>query len=155
MPAGIDSPSIDIDPLSSAGMPQFAFIVRTKDGDGLTDTGIGNQGQLWRAYFDVTGLHSAPVMDGADFIYAERPLLRSTPSGRAQLIFRRFGTVGTPGELGQLTLAVSPASDGSFSPPLYLTGDDARQHWQPAVTLDPVDGQHVDRECQPGRGEWH
>jgi hypothetical protein len=140
MPAGIDSPGIAIDPLSSAGAPQFAFIVRTKDGDGVTDTGLGNQGQLWRAYFDVTGLHSEPVMDGADFVYAESPMLRSTPAGRAQLIFRRFGTVGTLGALGQLSLAVSPSSAAPFSPPLYLTGDDARQHWQPAVTLDPATG---------------
>ena len=143
MPAGIDSPSIDIDPLSSAGAPQFAFIVRTKDGDGVTDTGIGNQGQLWRAYFDVTGLHSEPVMDGADFVYAESPVLRSTPAGRAQLIFRRFGTAETMGALGQLSLAVSPSSAAPFSPPLYLTGDDAQQHWQPAVTLDPATGNEL------------
>ncbi len=140
MPAGIDSPSIAIDPLSSAGAPQFAFIVRTKDGDGVTDTGLSNRGQLWRAYFDVSGLHSAPLMDGSDFVYAENPVLRSTPAGRAQLIFRRFGEVGTLGELGQLALVVSPAADKPFSPPLYLTGDDARQHWQPAVALDPATG---------------
>lgn len=140
MPAGIDSPSIDFDPQSSTGTPSFAFIVRTQDGDGMTDTGIGNQGRLWRAYSDLIGLHSEPVMDGPDFIYAEKPVLRSTKQGRMQLIFRRFGAAGTMGALGQLALAVSPSPTETLSPPLYLTGDDARQHGQPAVTLDPVTG---------------
>ena len=149
MPAGIDSPSIDFDPLSSAGTPQFAFIVRTQDSDGVTDTGIGNQGRLWRAYSDLTGLHSEPVMDGPDFIYAEKPLLRSTPQGRTQLIFRRFGAAGTLGALGQLALAVSPSSDRNV---IAAAVFDRRRC---AAALAAVrharsgHGRCVDSECQP------
>jgi hypothetical protein len=139
-PAGIDSPSIAIAPQSIGGYPHFAFIVRGKDGDGVTDTGLGNRGQLWRAWHDGSGWHSEPVMDGSDVVYAERPVLNSAPDGRTQLLFRRFGEAGTAGELGQLALTVASSASDPLSPPLYLTGDDARQHGQASFARDAATG---------------
>ena len=135
LPAGADSPSA-----AFRGEEELhvAFLVRGKDNDGVTDTGIGNQAVLWAARSTASGWSAAPVRaELGQTVHAEQPRL----SGRGSemlLLFRRFGGAGTNGYLGQL--ALSQISAKAASAPLYLT-DEPSQHWQPALAVNQVTGQ--------------
>ena len=52
--SGAESPSLSIDP--STGLLHLAFLVRGKDRDGTSDTGIGNRALLYSGQANVGGL---------------------------------------------------------------------------------------------------
>jgi hypothetical protein len=137
LPVGAESPSLYDFPQPER--LQLTFLVRGTDGDTVTNTGLGNRSALWTAYFDSGNLvwQAAPVLDNQAPVYAETPKLQFDGQGRSYLIFRRFGEAGTLGELGQVALTVGTFNSTDFARPLNLTGDDLRQHWQPAFTIDP------------------
>lgn len=137
LPVGADSPDIAFDPQLG---PRLAFLVRGKDGDATTDTGIGNQALLWSATRTVDGWQPTPVLENNQPVRAERPQLGTGWQGESLLLFRRFGANGTNAELGQLALAQLAPGSTNFSAPLYLT-DEARQHWQPALAVNQNTGQ--------------
>jgi hypothetical protein len=134
LPAGADSPSIALNPQQEI---HLAFLVRGKDADSVTDTGIGNQGTLWTAQRGTNGgWQAAPVTDEqGQPVRAEQPLLHTSSQGETLLLFRRFGEVGTNGELGQLSLSQLMPNGSGFASPLYVT-DEPRQHWQAALTIN-------------------
>ncbi|MBM3134093.1 MAG: DNRLRE domain-containing protein [Chloroflexi bacterium] len=134
LPAGADSPSIALNPQQEI---HLAFLVRGKDADGVTDTGIGNQGILWTAQRGTNGgWQAAPVTDEqGQPVRAEQPLVSTSAEGETLLLFRRFGEVGTNGELGQLSLSQLTPNGSSFASPLYVT-DEPRQHWQAALAIN-------------------
>jgi hypothetical protein len=119
--------------------------VRTKDADGVTDTGIGNTAKLWTAEFKTS--HSGSMwteqalLDANNqAVFAERPLLASSAAGERVLLFRRFGPAGTQGMLGQLAISRRMAGDAQYRPPAYISGD-GYQHWMAAMTLNPLTNQ--------------
>jgi hypothetical protein len=145
LPSGADSPSVVF---RGPDDLQVAFVVRGKDGDGVTDTGIGNQAVLWTAQRTASGWSAAPVRDEqGEPVRAEQPKLsagigggggaglraEAGGAGETLLLFRRFGEVGTNGYLGQL--ALTQVVSGSTGSPLYLT-DDPLQHWQSSVAIN-------------------
>ncbi len=125
--SGAESPSLSIDP--TTGLLHLAFLVRGKDGDGTSDTGIGNRAMLYSGQANGAGVWSYQALtDHGSPIFAEKPVMLISSSGDESLVFRRFGAAGTNGLLGQLTLIHKPAG-GNFSNPSYLT-DDGSQHYQ-------------------------
>lgn len=143
LPVGADSPNVATDPNQQL---KLAFLVRGKDADGETDTGIGDQAVVWSAVGNTNGgWQVAPVLDGSEPVRGERPRLSVGPNGEVLLLFRRFGVAGTNGELGQLALTQLEVPTGSvplppsFKRPLYLT-DEPRQHWQPAFAINQATG---------------
>ncbi len=133
-PAGAESPSLALD--QNSGQLRLAFVVRGKDGDGLSDTGIGNRAVLWTGQSNQNGAWTYQMLgDQGSPVYAEKPNLLVDANGAVSVVFRRFGAAGSNGLLGQLALAHLPAG-GSFSNPGYLT-DDASQHYQAAAALNP------------------
>lgn len=132
--SGAESPSLSIDP--TTGLLHLAFLVRGKDGDGTSDTGIGNRAMLYSGQADGGGVWSYQALtDHGSPVYAEKPLLLISSTGEESVIFRRFGAAGTNGLLGQLALIHRPAG-GNFSNPGYLT-DDGSQHYMEAGTVNP------------------
>ncbi len=120
LPVGADSPTLAWD--EAQGALHLAFLARSKDEDGLTDTGIGNTATLWAASWSaardwehVLGM----VQDGLP-VRAERPLLQTLPTGQVLLAFRRFDEAGTLGDLGSLALSKFSPETGGYSNPLYL-----------------------------------
>jgi len=140
LPAGAEQPSVAIDPMSFA--VEAAFVVRTKDGDGVTDTGIGDQARLWVARRTGTLWQAGQVLEGADAVRGERPRVTVTEAGETLILFRRFGASGTSGQIGQLAMMQKGPGSGAFSPPLYVT-DENRQHWQQAMAVNYATGQAV------------
>jgi hypothetical protein len=138
LPGRADAPAVALDPTGTKVW--LSFLVRGKDSHG-TDTGIGNQARLWTALRGDNGVWQAhELLDSAgDPVRAERPQIDVSGQGEALVVFRRFGRIGTHGELGQLTLTQLMA-DGTGRPPLDLT-DEAREHWQPVVAIDQQNGQ--------------
>jgi hypothetical protein len=137
LPAGAESPSLSFDPQTD--LAHMAFLVRGLDGDGVTNTGVGNRSILWSADANVDTLWSgAPVKDGDRNIYAERPVLQISSTGERLLLFRRFGAPGTNAVLGQLALSQGMAQ-GGYSSPLYMT-DAPINHWQQSFAINPVSG---------------
>jgi hypothetical protein len=131
---GAESPSLSIDP--TTGLLHLAFLVRGKDGDGTSDTGIGNRAMLYSGQANGGGVWSYQALtDHGSPVYAEKPVLLISSTGEESLIFRRFGAAGTNGLLGQLALIHRPAG-GNFSNPGYLT-DDGSQHYQLAGIVQP------------------
>ncbi len=117
----------------------MAFLVRGVDGDGVTNTGVGNRSILWSADANVdTFWTGAPVNDGDQAIFAEKPVLQISNTGERLLLFRRFGMPGTNAELGQLALSQGLMA-GGYSSPLYMT-DAPVNHWQQSFTINPVSG---------------
>ena len=117
----------------------MAFLMRWLDGDGVTNTGVGNRSILWSANANVdTFWTGAPVEDRNHTIYAERPILQISGTGERLLLFRRFGMPGTNGVLGQLALSQGILG-GGYSSPLYLT-DGPINHWQQSFAINPASG---------------
>lgn len=133
LPLGLDSPTAAWD--ESNQTLHLAFLLRGKDEDGLTDTGLGNMGQLWVARWDAGGGWSAtvPVLHDGQAVYAERPQLLSAPGQDTSLLFRRFDEPGTPGETGALALSQLREGYDNFSAPLYLKPA-ASTNWMQAAT---------------------
>jgi len=136
-----DSPSVALT-LSNPNQATLAFLVRGKDEDGQTDTGmLSNQAQLWTAQYQfdsgaVTDLMPVLTESGTP-ARAEAPRLSSTISGETLLVFRQFGEAGSSLELGQTSLARLDNSTMAFSRPLMLT-DGPRQNWQATLAVDPI-----------------
>jgi hypothetical protein len=119
----------------------LAFVERRKDPSGV-DSGFGNNGVLWTARRTGSSWQASAVLDeNGQRVRAERPQISIGPSGEALAAFRRFGTVGTNAELGQLSLT-RLAGNGSASVPLYLT-DEGRQHWQQSIAINSTSDQAV------------
>lgn len=143
IPAGVDSPSLTLYP-SDTTLVYTTFLVRGKDGDGLTDTSIGNNAELWAGGFSLTDEFNyafAPVRENDKPIFAERPQMLIDDDGRPALLYRRFGPIGTYGALGQVTLS-QMGDNGQFLEHVYLT-DEAQQNWQAAAAVDPQTGEVV------------
>lgn len=143
-PAGADSPSVAVHPRSEE-LARLAFLVRGKDADGVTDTGVGNQAALWTGNYvfgtcDGPCIFAQPVQDERQQpIWAEQPRVGVDAQGEALLVFRRFGTAGTNGALGQLAMVRQAPQATTWSAPLFLT-DETRQHWQPALAINRANG---------------
>ncbi len=136
LPGGAKSPSLSFDPQTQ--LAHMAFLVRTVDGDGATNTGVGNRSMLWSADSNVDKFWIAsPVMDKGITIYAEKPTLQISNTGEKLLVFRRFGAPGTNAVLGQL--AISQGVSGGYSAPLYMT-DAPVNHWLQSFSINPVSG---------------
>jgi hypothetical protein len=143
LPAGADSPSVA---LPGPDKIHLAFLHRGKDGDGVTDTGIGNQAKLWVAEYGYHGTAwnwlANPVTDRwGHGVRAERPRLSTIGDNITLVLFRRFGKTGTTGYMGQLALTKMVAN-GLARPPIYLTSGLA-QHWQAALAINQVTRQAV------------
>ena len=137
MPGGAESPSLSFDPQTQ--LAHMAFLVRTVDGDGVTNTGVGNRSMLWRADSNIDKFWSAaPVTDRGMTIYAERPILQISSTGEKLLVFRRFGAPGTNAVLGQLAMSQGLVA-GGYSAPLYMT-DAPVNHWLQSFSINPVSG---------------
>lgn len=134
-PTGGESPSLGIDP--TTGRLHMAFLVRGQDGDGISDSGIGNRSILYSGQADANNMWTYQSLgDQGSPVYAEKPVLLFNEAGDESVIFRRFGSAGTNGILGQLALVFRPAGLTGFSTPGYLT-DDASQHYQIAASVNP------------------
>ncbi len=133
LPLHSDSPSVAYIP---GGQDlALAFLRRTPDGSG-NYAGMGNTAHLWSAYRTFGGSWGKFVVadEAGQPVRAEQPQVDVSATGEALIILRRFGTVATNGELGQVALTrLMPT--GQAYPPLYLT-DDARQHWQAALGIN-------------------
>jgi hypothetical protein len=111
--------------------------VRGKDGDGTSDTGIGNRAMLYSGQANGGGVWTYQALtDHGSPVYAEKPVLLISSTGEESVFFRRFGAAGTNGLLGQLALIHRPAA-GNFSNPSYLT-DDGSQHYMLAGAMNPA-----------------
>jgi hypothetical protein len=140
LPAGADSPSVA---LHGPARIHLAFLRRGKDGDGVTDMGIGNQAEVWAAeyaYHDTGyGWRATAVRDEDGLLVrGERPKLSTGGGGETLLLFRRFGPAGSNGYLGQLALT-QVGTNAATRAPLYLT-DEPVQHWQPALAVNQLTG---------------
>lgn len=134
-----EAPSIALVPGSQD--VYLAFIERRKDPNGA-DSGIGNNSVLWTARRTGSSWQASAVLDeNGQRVRAEGPQVSVSAGGEALVAFRRFGTVGTNAELGQLALT-KIASNGVGSAPLYLT-DEPRQHWQQAIAINSTNDQAV------------
>ena len=132
--SGAESPSLSIDP--TTGLLHLAFLVRGYDGDGVSDTGIGNRALLYSGQATGGGVWSyQPLTDRGTPIYAEKPVSLVSSTGEESIVFRRFGAAGTNGLLGQLALIHRPVG-GNFSNPAYLT-DDGSQHYMLSGSTNP------------------
>ena len=134
-PPGTDSPAIGWD--SDQNILYLAFLLRGKDGDGVTDTGLGDQAVLWTAQWTSLGgwENFQELLDGdGSPVRAKSPRLQVQPDLEALLLFRRFDDPGTPGMYGNLALS-RRTPQSLFSPPLYLRGA-AEQRWMQSMVLD-------------------
>jgi hypothetical protein len=141
LPAGADSPSVAV---PGPDKIHLAFLHRGKDGDGVTDTGMGNRAEVWVAEYGYHGTAwnwAAHVVRDRKWqvVYGERPRLSTVGDGKTLLLFRRFGPTGSTGYLGQLALTKMVAN-GWARPPIYLS-DERAQHWQPALAINQATGQ--------------
>ena len=133
-PPGSDSPAIGWD--SDQNILYLAFLVRGKDGDGLTDTGLGDQAVLWTAEWtpadgwqEILGLAD----EYGSAVRGEAPRLQVQPDVGALLLFRRFDNPGTPGMYGGL--AISRRTPWTqFGPPLYLYST-PEHRWMQSMAL--------------------
>ncbi len=142
--ARADSPSVSLT-LSNPDQATLAFLVRGKDEDGQTDTGmLSNQAKLWTAQVmlgDGSVTNVMPVLtENGTPARAEAPKLSSTLSGETLLAFRQFGEAGGSLGLGQTSLARLDSSTMAFSQPLMLT-DEPRQNWQAVLAVNPLSNQ--------------
>ena len=113
LPAGAESPSLSFDPLT--GLAHMAFVVRGMDGDGVTNTGVGNRSILWSANANIDKLWSgAQVKDGALTIFAEKPALQISNSGERLLLFRRFRRAGNQCGAGPISVVTGGSSRRIF-----------------------------------------
>ncbi len=138
LPAGAGAPTAALVPPN--GDLALAFLVRGKEPDGVTDTGVGTQMALWTAQRAGAFWDANPLMDSGLQIYGDEPKMAVNSDGEKLLLFRRFGAFGTPAYLGQLALAQSPAGMAGYQPPRYLS-EDWQIHWQPAIAVDPLSGE--------------
>jgi hypothetical protein len=133
LPPRVDSPSIAFD----GQVHRLSFLVRESEG-----AAAGLDGALWTASNAGGDWSAAALKDEAGQpVYAELPRLRTNKvSGETLLVFRRFGTIGTNAQLGQLALSQISSEQGvPPSPPLYIT-DEPRQNALPALAFNPADG---------------
>lgn len=138
LPPGADSPSIAF----IGQTRRLSFLVRPPDGDGVTESVIGTNGELWTAFDNGNGWRATPLRDRANQpIFAEHPQLSVNPAnGEGLLLFRRFGEVGTNAELGQLALSrIADEFDAPPSTPLYITNE-LRQNAQPVLAINSNNG---------------
>ena len=146
LPTGAESPSVALTGGSNGTVispvqVRVAFLQRGKDGDGSSDTGIGNRAIIIVSGRNADGAWSIDQLrDGDQPVYAEQPHLAIGAGGESVLLFRRFGAPGTNGQLGQIALATQAPGVQRFSAPLYLT-DEARQNWQPSLTINSLTNQ--------------
>lgn len=137
-PEGGESPSLNIDP--TTGLLHMAFLARGNDGDGVSDTGIGNRAVLYQGQSNPNGPWTYQLLgDQGSPVFAEKPVLLISATGDESVIFRRFGAAGTNGLLGQLAMTHRAGGAGSFSNPGYLT-DDGSQHYQSTAAINPSAG---------------
>jgi hypothetical protein len=134
-PPGTDSPAIGWD--TDQNILYLAFLERGVDGDGVTDTGLGDQAVLWAMQWTLAGgwENLQEVLDQNGYpVRAEAPRLQAQPDQEALLLFRRFDDPGTPGMYGGLALS-RRTPQSLFSPPLYLRSA-AEQRWMQSIALD-------------------
>jgi hypothetical protein len=119
----------------------LTFVERRKDPSGV-DSGFGNNSVLWTARRTGSSWQAAAALDEkGQRVRAERPQISIGSGGEPLVAFRRFGTVGTTAELGQLALT-KLAGNGAAAVPLYLT-DEGRQHWQQSIAINSTSDQAV------------
>jgi hypothetical protein len=127
----------------------IVYLSRGLDGGGLTDTGIGNNNQLWHARImpgavvvDEAILDSA--VDPAAYIMAEKPELALDTDGAPILLARVFGSLdaGLNYFRGQTAWMRFDPVQEVWSPTCFLT-DGADQQWQQHFAIDQSDGEAV------------
>jgi hypothetical protein len=139
LPPRLASVSIAADP-GNGQMLHLAFTTYNTVEDG-TSGAITDDTRLWTAKINTdTTPYSVdyfPVNDErGGSVRAERPRLQAAANGEFVLTFRRFGDIGTTGQLGQAAVSrIGDPGDEIYSPPVYLTGG-LNQHWQAAAAVN-------------------
>ncbi|MCA9873990.1 MAG: hypothetical protein KC441_10050, partial [Anaerolineales bacterium] len=135
LPPGADSPTLGWD--SDQNILYLAFLVRGKDSDGVTDTGVGDQAVLWQGEWIAGGgwQNVGPLLDEDDeLVRGEDPRIQVRPDQEALLLFRRFDSADSPGQYGNLALSQRTLGT-QFGSPMYLLPD-ASQNWMQSMAID-------------------
>ncbi len=137
LPPRVTSVSVLFDPHAL----HLAFTSANLEGDEASAGAVSDNLSVWVAQVNLAGTTPGVIAHALNDeqgqpVRGERPRLQSGPLGEVMLTFRRFGALGSAGQLGQVAVSSLQSLEGEgFSPPVYLTGG-LSQHWQSAAALN-------------------